>query len=232
MQKILITCEHGGNQIPKEFAKHFLQHQDLLQTHRGWDPGALEFYRKFTAAGADASFYSETSRLLVELNRSRHHENLFSIVTRNIPEVEKAAILARHYEPYRAQVEAAIRSFTEQNHSVLHISVHSFTPELNGEIRNADIGLLYDPKRKTEKDFCARWKENLLQEDPALKVRFNYPYRGTADGFTTYLRKHFPDEKYAGIELEVNQKFPFGDLKNWEKLQENVVQSFRKAVKT
>jgi len=230
MQKILITCEHGGNQIPEEYRKYFRTHQDLLQTHRGWDPGALELYKKFVAVGADASFFSETSRLLVELNRSRHHENLFSVATKEIPAIEKNAILEWHYEPYRKKVEETITSFLAQNHSVLHISVHSFTPELNGEIRNADIGLLYDPQRKREKAFCALWKEELLIENPALKVRFNYPYRGTADGFTTYLRKKFPDESYAGIELEVNQKFPFGDSETWLKIQQNIVQSFRAAV--
>jgi hypothetical protein len=36
-------------------------------------------------------------------------------------------------------------------------------------------------------------------------VRRNYPYRGTADGFTTYLRRQFSARKYLGIELEVNQ---------------------------
>src|SRR5688572_12529102 len=230
MQKILITCEHGGNQIPEEYRKYFRTHQDLLQTHRGWDPGALELYKKFVAVGADASFFSETSRLLIELNRSRHHENLFSVATKEIPAIEKNAILEWHYEPYRKKVEETITSFLAQNHSVLHISVHSFTPELNGEIRNADIGLLYDPQRKREKAFCARWKTTLLQENPALKVRFNYPYRGTADGFTSYLRKKFPDESYAGIELEVNQKFPFGDSETWVKIQQNIVQSFRATV--
>jgi hypothetical protein len=34
----------------------------------------------------------------------------------------------------------------------------------------------------------------------------NYPYQGTSDGFTTHLRKKFPDSQYVGIELEVNQK--------------------------
>lgn len=39
-----------------------------------------------------------------------------------------------------------------------------------------------------------------------MNVRFNYPYLGKADGFTTHLRKKFKDN-YIGIELEVNQKF-------------------------
>jgi predicted N-formylglutamate amidohydrolase len=225
MQKILITCEHGGNKIPNEYDTNFAEHQALLQTHRGWDLGALELFRKYEKAVADAAFFSETSRLLVELNRSKHHQNFFSAQTKTLPESIKKEIVEKHYEPYRTEVENKIRSFIAGKHSVLHLSVHSFTPELNGEIRNADISLLYDPQRKKEREFCAAWKKLLTEK--GCKVRFNYPYRGTADGFTTYLRKQFPDEKYAGIELEVNQKFPQQELENWQKIQSDLVQTFQ-----
>ena len=84
--------------------------------------------------------------------------------------------------------------------------MHTFTPKLNEEIRNTDIGLLYDPTRSEEKEFSKKFKQNIKNHNPDLKIRFNYPYLGKADGFTTYLRKKFP-ENYLGIELEVNQKF-------------------------
>ena len=38
-----------------------------------------------------------------------------------------------------------------------------------------------------------------------MKVRFNYPYKGTSDGLTTTLRKKF-GPRYVGIEIEINQK--------------------------
>lgn len=231
MQKILITCEHGGRDIPAEYAAYFSDHEALLATHRGYDIGALKLYEKLVALGADAAFFSETSRLLVELNRSRKHPNLFSVATKNLPKEKQNAILEYHYVPYRQAVEEAILSLIDKGHSVLHLSVHSFTPLLNGVIRNADIGLLYDPKRKQEATFCSRWKEALRKTNPDLKVRFNYPYRGTADGFTTHLRRMFPDGQYAGIELEVNQKFPLGDVGLWENVQENIVETFTSARK-
>ncbi len=168
---------------------------------------------------------------MVELNRSRHHKNLFSVATKNISKKEQHQILDWHYEPYRRSVENAIATFAAKKHSVLHLSVHSFTPEMDGEVRTADIGLLYDPQRTREKQFCARWKAILEETNSEIRVRNNYPYRGTADGFTTYLRKQFPDENYAGIELEVNQKFPLGNAEQWEKLQQTIVETFNKAVK-
>jgi hypothetical protein len=65
---------------------------------------------------------------------------------------------------------------------------------------------LFDSRRSSEKIFSKTFKDDLVKENPKYHVRFNYPYLGKADGFTTYLRKQFPDN-YIGIELEINQKF-------------------------
>jgi len=46
-------------------------------------------------------------------------------------------------------------------------------------------------------------------------VRRNFPYKGCNDGFTSTLRKKFPNDAYLGIELEINQKnllLPAGQL--------------------
>jgi len=74
-------------------------------------------------------------------------------------------------------------------------------------VRQADIGILYDPERALEDAFAHQLQEQLAAQHPARVVVFNSPYPGTADGFPTYLRKKFSAESYAGFELEVNQKF-------------------------
>ena len=71
-------------------------------------------------------------------------------------------------------------------------------------VRDADVGLLYDPGREWERAICRRWRGVLREVAPDARVRLNYPYRGTADGFPTSLRRRFP-EGYAGIELELNE---------------------------
>jgi hypothetical protein len=38
-------------------------------------------------------------------------------------------------------------------------------------------------------------------------VRCNAPYRGVSDGLTTHLRRRFAAHRYAGIELEMSQRF-------------------------
>ena len=199
---IIITCEHGGNAVPPPYRKTFSGQEEVLCSHKGWDIGALPLAQGLSRSINAPLYYATTSRLVVELNRSLHHPNLFSAFTRPLPTLERQYILAEYYYPYRTEVEESIRNGILQNGQVLHISVHSFTPVLDGAIRKADIGLLYDPAT-VEKDFCIEWKEQIMAISQ-MRVRFNYPYKGTADGFTTYLRKCFP-QGYRGIELEVNQ---------------------------
>jgi predicted N-formylglutamate amidohydrolase len=203
--KLLLTCEHGGNEIPEEYQKYFKNAGNVLQSHRGYDPGAMDLFYLLREL-ADFSYYSKTSRLLIELNRSLHHPRFFSEFTKNISSTEKNDIIEGFYLPYRNLVEKWISETLKKGEKVLHISVHSFSPELNGNVRNADIGLLFDPSKTEEKKYCKILKKQLLLTGPQFRVRFNYPYLGKADGFTTYLRKKFP-RNYSGIELEINQKY-------------------------
>ncbi len=206
MKKLLFTCEHSGNQIPAEFKKLFAPYKPLLNSHRGYDIGIIDVFKKFSNEFDSENFYSENSRLLIELNRSPHHNDLFSEITKPLNKKTKQCIIDKYYKPYRAKIETKIENYISKKYHVVHISFHSFTPELNGKFRNADIGLLYDPKVEQEKEFCRRWKKEIVTLNKKLKVRLNYPYLGIADGFTSFLRKKFSYKFYGGIELEINQK--------------------------
>ena len=113
---------------------------------------------------------------------------------------------------------------------MIHVSTHSFTPELDGLVRTADVGLLYDPSRDAERDFSARWQDAIARRDPGLRVRRNYPYRGSADGLTTALRRRFPGDGYAGIELEINQRYPLADESGWRRLRRQIAAALAEAL--
>lgn len=201
-KQLVLSCEHGGNRIPAAYRTLFVDARKILQTHRGRDIGALAVARRLAKTFSAPLVYSEVSRLLVDLNRSQHHRNLFSEYTKDRVDLQEA-ILDKHYYPYRQKLEMTVRDTIKHHRRAAHLSVHSFTPELNGQVRNADIGLLYDPDSKYESRICLDL-QRLLQAS-GLRVRRNYPYRGNADGLTTYLRTVFPANAYAGIELEINQ---------------------------
>ncbi len=150
-------------------------------------------------------FAGSVTRLLIDLNRSLHHVKLYSAISRASNENDLRRLAANYYLPYRNAVENWIARRARRGRTVLHLSVHSFTPVLDGQVRHADIGLLYDPRRALERTLCGAWRRALCRAAPELTLRLNHPYRGTADGFTAYLRDRFPSSAYLGIELEVNQ---------------------------
>ncbi len=227
---LLITCEHGGNRIPARYRPLFAGSEALLQSHRGYDPGALALAREMASALDAPLFFSTTSRLLIELNRSLGHPRLYSDITRGVPPSQRREILENHYLPYRNRVEAHIADAIARGSRVVHVSSHSFTPSLDGEVRNADIGLLYDPARPGEVTLCRRWQLLLEQAAAELKVRRNYPYTGKSDGFTAYLRRRFPAEDYVGIELEINQKHVSKSGQPWRSMRSNLIASLRRAL--
>ena len=204
---LLLTCEHGGNQVPSEYAFLFAtaRARRALAGHRGHDPGALPLAKTLARALDAELIHATTTRLLVELNRSRGHPALFSAFSRPLDVRARAAVIERYYVPHRERVFAAIEARLARGALVCHIGVHSFAPVLDGHRRSADIGLLYDPARRYEASVCAAWQHALLGCDPTLRVRRNYPYRGKADGLTTALRARFAGDRYVGIELETNQ---------------------------
>lgn len=226
----LISCEHGGNRIPSAYRRFFVGFGGLLRSHRGYDMGALRMAKDFAAMLRAPLFASTTSRLLVDLNRSVGNPHLYSEATRDAPRAIREEILECCYFPYREGAEADIAEAIRQGRRVVHISSHSFTPELNGEIRNADIGLLYDPGRWLEQDFCNRWRASIRARQPTVKVRRNYPYRGTSDGFVAYLRQRFSPDVYTGIELEVNQKHVFEGHRPWAAFRELLLETLQEVI--
>ncbi len=202
--RIVLSCEHASNAIPAEFAKALRIETSILKGHRGWDIGALGV-AKMLAPQLNAKLVAATfSRLLIDANRNERHPRLFSEYSRMLSEAERNRLLQTHHRRYRAQVERELCKAMASN-PVLHLSIHSFTPVLNGITRNADIGLLFDPRRAAESRLCRELQQDLRNQTMPLRIRRNYPYRGTSDGLTATLRRKFSDTRYVGIEIELNQ---------------------------
>ena len=227
----LVTCEHGGNCVPGGYRGLFAGHGALLRSHRGHDPGSLRMARDLAGHFAVPLVHSTTTRLLVDLNRSPGHPRLFSQATRGLPRESRDRLVANHHRPYRSEVERQIGRRIAAGHRVVHVSSHSFTPVLDGVVRNADVGLLYDPARPGERALAQRWRRSIRELDPAIRVRLNYPYAGKADGLTTHLRRLFAANSYAGIELEINQRHPLAGGRAWRRLRRILVESLENALR-
>jgi predicted N-formylglutamate amidohydrolase len=204
---IVLSCEHGGNDIPPELVACFSGQQRILATHRGYDLGARALAERLALILNVPLYLQTVSRLVIDTNRSLRHPRLFSEWTRDLPLRQRDDIVERYYRPHRQRVESAVAAAIENGSPVFHLAVHSFTPIFDGIRRTADVGLLYDPSRPRENELATRWMSRFAHELPQVRVRRNYPYKGVADALATHLRRLYGPGQYAGMELEVNQAF-------------------------
>lgn len=228
--RLVLSCEHASARIPAAYARLFESREArrALETHRGHDIGALAVARVLSTELRAPLIAAETSRLLVDLNRSVGHPRLFSQFSAELDPAERVTVLERHYFPHRRAVESEVQKRLRRG--VFHVAVHSFTPVLDGDERTADIGLLYDPASERERRWCAAWQAALAELAPELRVRRNYPYLGKTDGLATHFRRLFGRDVYAGVELELNQA-QLGSAKARNRIAGLVAESLAMALK-
>lgn len=202
---LVFTCEHAVDTVPEQYNALFESFQELLATHRGIDFGALDIARHLHEHIPSDLMEVTITRLLIDCNRSIKNRDFFSEVSMNLPMFAKQELIKQYYVPFRTKVEQCISHHIKEGKKVWHFSIHSFTPIMNGIVRNADIGFLYDPRRPSEKELAQLWREEIKKQFSNYRIRMNYPYTGISDGFTTALRKKFPGEVYLGMEVESNQ---------------------------
>jgi predicted N-formylglutamate amidohydrolase len=204
---LVLSCEHGGNDVPGAFVRHFKTPAKVLASHRGHDPGTVELATRLAAVTRAPLVVNRVTRLLVDTNRSASNPSRFSRWSERLPVALRERAAREVWAAHRDAVTALVQARAARQ-PVVHVSVHSFTPRLRGEVRDVDVGFLYDPRRPLERAFVQRWLAALAELEPRLRLRRNQPYKGTDDGLTTALRGDVAAERYAGIELEVSQRFP------------------------
>lgn len=227
---LVLSCEHGGREVPAAYVALFEGHEALLASHRGWDPGTLELAQQMASEFGAPLYASTTTRLLVDLNRSIGHRELFSALVARLSRAELASIVDAHYRPHRDAVENDIAGRIAAGQRIVHVALHSFVPVLGGRVRHADVACLYDPKRVGEASLTQRWLAALGRRQGRLALRRNYPYRGNSDGLTKHLRERFDARDYVGIELEVNQRFVEQGGEAWEQLRADLIASLAEAM--
>ena len=222
---LLITCEHGGNQIPAYLKEHIYIEKEVLNSHLGYDLGALDLsnylYNHLKKDYSTLFLKNEMTRLLIDFNRSIHHPKLFSKYSKHLSKEYKEFLLKKYHEFRKKAKDFVIK----QNHQpIIHLSIHSFTPVLNNKIRKTEIGILFDPKRKNESYFAKHIKKNL-----SYRCHFNLPYRGVSDGHTQSLRTL--SLNYVGIEIEINQKFLVHPTNFSKELKEHILTAIKTSLK-
>lgn len=221
----LVSCEHASNAVPVRWRGPFTAAPGVLDTHRAWDPGALVLARELAERFDAPLFAGQVTRLLVDLNRREAGKGVFSEFSRQFEPERRLHLLNLYHRPYRVAVLDAARHLLRGRGRLLHLSCHSFTPVLDGQVRKAEIGLLFDPRRRLEAGLCSVWRPALKAALPGYRVRLNHPYKGTSDGVTTWLRRELGPARYAGIEIELNQSFATGAAARWAGVRRALIET-------
>lgn len=202
--KVIVTCEHASRRIPRICSPSMNAARNERDRHRIYDWGAKGIARRFSELQNAPLFEGEVTRLAIDLNRSIGHPEFFSDSVQQLSETIKAQFIARHFLPFRNQVEKRIAKWISMGNNVIHISIHSFTPCLNGQVRSVEFSVLYDESRAYEVAIAGSILSYHKNKYSFMSIIPNAPYKGIDDGHTTALRKVFP-ENYAGLEIEYSQ---------------------------
>ena len=213
---LVVTCEHASCCVPAAYNTLGISKQELCR-HIGWDIGAravTETVARLLDAPAVCSGYS---RLLIDCNRDVSDHDL--IVQKsdgtpipgnlNLSEAERHKRLTLFYQPYHDAIDDAIDGLIDRllgdqaisqtgPQAVRLLSLHSFTPSMNGQDRPFDIGILFDHKY----DEVAEAFGQRLHE-AGYRVRNNEPYSGY-DGLIFSARSHGERHQLVYLELEMN----------------------------
>ena len=145
---LVLLCDHASNRLPRQLGDLGLTAGQLAD-HISWDPGAAEVARRISQRLDAPLVLSGYSRLVIDCNRPLDNDTLIAknsagvmvMGNQSLTDEDRQARINELYQPYH-QAIAGLLNDRKQRPSVV-ISIHSFTPVLNGETRPWQMGICY-----------------------------------------------------------------------------------------
>lgn len=200
---VLLVCDHASRRFPAALGSMGLD-PVARRCHLAWDIGAGALTRQIANELGVTAVLCEYSRLVVDCNRELMDPGAFlefgdGIVipgNRNLNKSGKQARATEIYWPYHNAITAQVDRLQSLGVTPIFLSIHSFTPVLNGETRRWQMGILWDTDHLTSRilvhDFGAA----------GYLVGDNEPYTGKApQDFTIDNHAEPIGLPHAGIEI-------------------------------
>ncbi len=204
--KMLIVADHAKRDMPDEYGRLGLPPAEF-DRHIAYDIGVEMVTRRLCELTGAPAVLGGFSRLLIDPNRGEDDPTLIrqiydgAVVPGNYPmsEAERERRLDSYFRPYHDAVGAMMASVAERSGCAPFIvSVHSFTPSMQGRPRPWQVGILWDSD-----DRAVRPMIRMLSADAALTVGDNEPYDGALRGDTMF--RHAIVNGYAHVLIEIRQ---------------------------
>jgi predicted N-formylglutamate amidohydrolase len=203
---VLLTCDHASNAVPQSLAGLGLA-PEALEQHIGWDIGAASVTRRLARALGATAILSGYSRLVIDCNRDPADPSSIPEASDGIPVpgnrnlAPEARVVRREacFEPYHQAVAARLDALFAAGGVPALLSIHSFTPVMNGLARPWQVGILWDKDPRLPVPLLAA-----LRADPSLVVGDNEPYSAREPaGYT--VRHHAVARGLPHMAIELRQ---------------------------
>ena len=203
---LVLVADHARRALPSDHGSLGLPAWEF-ERHIGYDIGVEGLTRKLAERLDAPAVMAGFSRLLIDPNRGEDDPTLIrqlydgTIIPGNYPmsEEERARRMSAYFRPYHRAVWSMISAVQRASGvAPFVVSIHSFTPEMQGRARPWHAGILWD-----KDDRAVRPIIEMLEREEGMIVGDNEPYDGALKGDTMYT--HCIRPGFAHLLIEVRQ---------------------------
>ncbi|HWA50582.1 MAG TPA: N-formylglutamate amidohydrolase [Dongiaceae bacterium] len=203
---LLLFCDHAGRAFPAKLGTLGLGPRELDQ-HIAWDIGIAGLGRRLSLS-LDAPFYMTAySRLVIDCNRRLHDPTSIPQESdrtpipgnRGLSQEDRRRRQEEIFTPYHMALETDLQQRLESGAVPVVVSLHSFTPVMNGFQRPWHVGILWNRDARLPVPLMRR-----LAMEPDLIVGDNEPYSGR-DGHGYSIKAHAERKGLAHALFEIRQ---------------------------
>ncbi|MBF0857869.1 N-formylglutamate amidohydrolase [Gluconobacter sp. LMG 31484] len=200
----VFVSDHAGRAVPDALGDMGVQSEDW-ERHIAWDIGIVGVGRILHERLGSALIEQVYSRLVIDCNRAPGHPTSMPLMSDGTPvpanQAAQATCRARREQeilhPYHDTIAEVLVERGPRPTAL--IALHSFTPQMNGQDRPWQIGILHNQDSR-----MAAIALDLLREDTSLCVGDNEPYVLTDTSDYTVPR-HAEAAGLPYLEIEIRQ---------------------------
>ena len=204
LSPMLLVCDHASNAVPAALSGLGLTAAQL-DDHIAWDIGAAALTRALAERLDATAVLAGYSRLLIDCNRAPDALDLVPAISDGIAVpansgltlAERTSRLDYYHAPYHRQIEALLNDAARPVLVSAIVSIHSFTPHMNGQDRPWQLGILFDEDDRLAQQIYAQ-----CRREEEFVVGLNQPY-APSDGVYYTLTRHAVPRNLAAVMLEI-----------------------------
>lgn len=202
---VLLVCDHASCRFPESLGDMGLD-PFARRCHLAIDIGAGPLTERLAEHLGVTAVLAQYSRLVVDCNRQLLDPSAFLVFgdgifisgNSNLTQADKTVRSESIYWPYHKAVTDQIGRLRSIGPPPLFVSVHSFTPVLNGNSRPWEMGVLWD----ADEEMAGIMLEQL--RGAGYKVGDNEPYTGKAPQDFT-IDHHAEEIGLRHVAIEIRQ---------------------------